>query len=91
MKLELLDNENSTVWESLKALREIISLVEKRYDTKVYIDSECEIGKHWTDTKVYLHGERRFVDLVCMKLITWQHRYLKLCDHYLFAYPIEEK
>ena len=91
MKLSQLESENSTVIGSLTALRAIIGDMEKRFDTKIYIDSECEFGKSWTDTRVFLHGEKKYVDLVCLKLVAWQHRNLGPCDHYLYAYPVGER
>lgn len=89
MNLAILDNEKSTVYPSLCALRDIMNEVGKRHGSKMYLDSVCDFGVSWTDTKVYIHGDRNVVNLVCIRLIAWQHKHLGPCDHYLYAYPAE--
>ena len=62
---------------------------EKKYGVKLYLDSRVDWGKTWMDASVYIHGDRHIVNLVCMKLIVWQH-YQKIRDGILFAYPAED-
>lgn len=71
------------------ALRDIMKSMEKKYGVKLYLDSRVDWGKTWMDASVYIHGDRHIVNLVCMKLIVWQH-HQKIRDGILFAYPAED-
>lgn len=90
MKPSSLSKDISVCKVSFEALKEIMKNAEKRFNTKLYLDSQVQIGKSWLDTVVYIHGERNVVNLVCMKLIVWQHNNLKAGDCYLYAYPAED-
>ncbi|MBL5840892.1 hypothetical protein [Enterobacter asburiae] len=81
--------DNSIYKEAYEALLEIMSAAEKRYGVKLYLDSRVDWGKTWMDSSVYIHGDRHVVNLVCMKLIVWQHN-RNIRDGILYAYPATE-
>ena len=91
MKLSQIASEKSVCHEAFIALKNIMDVAEKRFNTKLYLDSKIEFGKSWLETKVYIHGDRNVVNLVCLKLINWQHRNLPPGKQYmLYAYPAED-
>lgn len=89
MDIKSIRSEDSIYREAYDALLDIIKNAEKRYGVKMYIDSCVDWGKTWMDASVYIHGDRHIVNIVCMKLIVWQHN-RKIRDGILYAYPAEE-
>lgn len=87
--MKSISSENSIYKQAYEALLEIMKNAEKRYGVKMYLDSRVDWGKTWMDSSVYIHGDRHVVNLVCMKLIVWQHMQ-KIRDGILYAYPAEE-
>lgn len=91
MNLSLISSENSVCKEAFEALKSIMATAEKRYNTKLYLDSRVDIGKSWLESCVYIHGDRNVVNLVCLKLVNWQLRNFKPGYEYLlYAYPAED-
>ena len=91
MKLSHISGEESVCREAFMALKNIMAVAEKRFNTKLYLDSRVGIGKSWLESCVYIHGDRNVVNLVCLKLITWQHNNLPRGNQYLlYAYPAED-
>lgn len=82
-------SDNSIYQGAFEALCDIMDAAEKRYGVKLYLDSKVDWGKTWMDCSVYIHGDRHVVNLVCMKLIVWQHTQ-KIRDGILYAYPASE-
>lgn len=87
--MKSISSENSIYKEAYDALLGFMKAAEKRYGVKLYLDSKVDWGKTWMDSSVYIHGDRHVVNLVCMKLIVWQHNQ-KIRDGILYAYPAEE-
>lgn len=91
MKVDQLASDDCVYKDAYLALKKIIKECEKKYDTKIYIDSHVGFAANWMDSKVYLHGDRNVVNIVCLKLVVWQHnRGTKRGGGCLYAYPVEE-
>ena len=91
LNIKMISDEKSVCCEAFLAMKQIMLDAEKRYSTKLYLDSHVEFGKSILETCVFIHGDRNVVNIVCLKLINWQHRhYHRGWEYMLYAYPAED-
>lgn len=77
--------------EAYKKLEEIISESEKKYNCKLYIDSAVGSMQNWLQVSVFIHGDRNVVNIVAIKIMSWQHNHLAAWEnHYVYVYPAED-
>ena len=91
MKARTLAGNNSVFKPAYGKLLELISEAEKRYDTKLYVDTNYENCRSWLHVAVFIHGDRNVINMVAIKLISWQHQNLKAWHSYLYVYPAEDQ
>jgi len=92
LKARTLAGNNSVFKPAYGKLLELISEAEKRYDTKLYVDSTYENARSWLNVAVFIHGDRNAVNIVAIKMITWQHQNLKPWENsYMYVYPAEDR
>lgn len=92
MRAKSLGGEKSVFKTAFEKLLDLISEAEIRYDTRLYIDSEYMNTRSWLNVAVFIHGDRNIVNIISIKLITWQHQNLKAWENcYLYVYPAEDR
>ena len=92
LKARTLAGENSVFKAAYGKLLELISEAEERYNTKLYVDTMYENARSWLSVVVFLHGDRNVINMVAIKMITWQHQNLKAWEKsYLYIYPAEDR
>ncbi len=92
MKSSTLGLENSIHRASYLQLKDIIKRAEERYSTTITIEEDLGSTTSWLDDKVYLVGDRNVVNIVCLRLINWQHRRGYFPRHgFLYVLPAEER